>query len=72
MKINKSIKNGKKFNLENDNSILINYINDKLRKKEHFIIPRIAGVENNLIYILITKGINSTTYNWIKNTAKTM
>ena len=72
LKINKSINNGKKFNLENDNSILINYISDKLKKKEKFIIPRIAGVENNLIYILKTKGINSTTYNWIKNTAKTM
>jgi hypothetical protein len=35
----------------NDNDVLFKYIQRKLEAKEHFIIPRIAGVENNYAYV---------------------
>lgn len=35
----------------NDNQLLINYLNKKISSNENFVIPRIAGVENNVVHI---------------------
>ena len=35
----------------NDNNILIDYLKKKIKKNQKFIIPRIAGVENNVTFI---------------------
>lgn len=40
-----------RFNMEKDNMQLNTYIQEMMDKKELFIIPRIAGVENNVAYI---------------------
>lgn len=41
-----------KYNCFEDNKKLYQYISEKLKKNEHFVIPRIAGIENNFIFIV--------------------
>lgn len=35
-----------------DNEKFIKYLNKKIKKNEHFVIPRVAGVENNVAHIV--------------------
>ena len=66
-----------RFNMENDNNVLNKYLIDTISSGKHFIIPRIAGIENN--YALMGEHIDRhngivpneyTTY--IQNTIPTM
>tara|TARA_Y100000591_G_C21840895_1_gene705568 strand:- start:1047 stop:2804 length:1758 start_codon:yes stop_codon:yes gene_type:complete len=34
-----------------DNELFIEYLSKKIKKNENFVIPRIAGVENNVVYV---------------------
>ncbi len=43
--------NCSRYGLINENDILYNYINDCIKQNKQFIIPRIAGVENDVAYI---------------------
>lgn len=66
-----------RFNMKRDNSFLNEYIKNKIAKGEHFVIPRIAGIENQVAlmgYNLIkNKGeMHSSTVNYLKNAIKTM
>lgn len=49
------------YNIQYENDNLFNYVSGKLEKGETFIIPRIAGVENDLAYygVAIGQGIIS-------------
>jgi hypothetical protein len=40
-----------RFTMKKDNNDLNTYIKTKLQKNEHFIIPRIAGIENEVAFI---------------------
>jgi hypothetical protein len=62
-----------KYNM-NDNNILSNYIKRKLLLNEIFIIPRIAGIENNYAfygYLSLTT-FNKNIKSYFQNTIKTM
>lgn len=48
---------GERFDTVGENNILYNYISDKIIKNNIFIIPIIAGVENNLIHKVATNSI---------------
>jgi len=49
-----------------DNEILIEYLNKKIQNNENFIIPRVAGVENNVAHI--TYNLNQQTNNVLYDT----
>ena len=38
------------YNFYDENQTLTNYIQQKIKTKQHFIIPRLAGIENNLAH----------------------
>ena len=38
-----------RFNILQENNRLFTYLNDKISNNKHFIIPRIAGIENNYV-----------------------
>lgn len=38
------------YNFKNENKTLSNYIQESLANNKHFIIPRLAGIENNLTH----------------------
>jgi hypothetical protein len=44
-----STENGGKYNITEDTNSLYDYVENKLHKNETFIIPRIAGIENNVV-----------------------
>ena len=48
----------KTYNINNANNCLTQYLNNKIKNNEKFVIPRIAGEENNFVYntILINEG----------------
>lgn len=48
------------------NLILINYLKEKIKNKENFVIPRIAGIENRVAYCV--NMINNETENSLYNT----
>lgn len=52
IKMYKETNSLQKFTL-NDNNVLRDYISRKLSKDEPFVIPRIAGVENNFAYLAL-------------------
>ena len=49
------------FNIIHENNSIFNYINNKVNNKEKFIIPRIAGIENELAVggAIIKQGIDT-------------
>lgn len=44
-------KNYSKYDLYKDNKILYKYLSDKIKNNQPFVIPRIAGIENNVMFI---------------------
>ena len=44
-----AIQNGNRYDIRKDTDRLFNYVREKLTKKEPFVIPRIAGIENQLV-----------------------
>ena len=62
-----------KFNM-NDNKFLYNYIKRKLLLNDNFIIPRIAGIENNYAYYgnIINYKYDMNIDNYFKNTIHVM
>ena len=38
------------YNIKNENEIFGNYIKEKIKNNNYFIIPRLAGIENNLAH----------------------
>ena len=44
-----TIQNGNRYDIRKDTDRLFNYVREKLEKREHFVIPRIAGIENQLV-----------------------
>ena len=68
-------KNWWRFNIGEENNQLTNYLKNKINNNEKFIIPRIAGVENNFVLLGIKLMQNQITQNemtYIKNVSKTM
>ena len=65
-----------RFNIIEENLHLFNYIKNKLNNNKNFIIPRIAGVENNYaqigMSIINNKNVGQNEMNYIKNTIGTM
>ena len=65
-----------RFNIIEENLQLFNYIKNKLNNNKNFIIPRIAGVENNYaqigMSIINNKNVGNNEMNYIKNTIGTM
>lgn len=65
-----------RFNIIEENLQLFNYIKNKLNNNKNFIIPRIAGVENNYaqigMSIINNKNVGENEMNYIKNTIGTM
>ena len=65
-----------RFNIIEENLQLFNYIKNKLNNNKNFIIPRIAGVENNYaqmgMSILNNRKVGDNEMNYIKNTIGTM
>jgi len=63
------------INIGEENNQLTNYLKNKINNNEKFIIPRIAGVENNFVLLGIKLMQNQITQNemtYIKNVSKTM
>lgn len=46
-----STQNYSKYDTYKDNKKLYNYISEKFKNNQTFVIPRIAGVENNVVFI---------------------
>ena len=44
-----AIQNGNRYDIRKDTYRLFNYVREKLTKKDPFVIPRIAGIENQLV-----------------------
>jgi len=66
-------KNNISFNILLDNERFCNYINEKIINNIPFIIPRIAGIENNIAYYsLLLQNKNSIQPNILNNQLKTM
>jgi hypothetical protein len=64
-----------RFNMEIDNNNLFDYIKNQFDKREHFIIPRIAGIENNYAFIgnmIKNNSIPGSALGYIKTTLPTM
>lgn len=64
-----------RFNMEVDNIALIKYISNQFNKNEKFIIPRIAGIENNYAFIgnmMKSNSVQKTALDYIKKTLDTM
>jgi len=56
----------------NDHTILIDYLNKKIKNKENFVIPRIAGAENNFIHVIymLNKKLDNKLFNLVNGTEK--
>jgi hypothetical protein len=66
-------KNNISFNILLDNERFCNYINEKIINNIPFIIPRIAGIENNIAYYsILLQNKNSIQSNILNNQLKTM
>ena len=62
----KHIRNGNRYDIRKDTNVLFSYVREKLKKNEPFVIPRIAGIENQLsVNIAILS--NGTYLNIMKN-----
>ncbi|ANS04291.1 hypothetical protein [uncultured Mediterranean phage] len=44
-----TIQNGNRYDIRKDTDRLFNYVREKLTKKAPFVIPRIAGIENQIV-----------------------
>ena len=64
------------FHFGDENAVLYNYISDKLNKNEKFLLPRMAGIENNyaMIGALIQQAgkLEQNHADYIKKTSGTM
>jgi hypothetical protein len=62
------------YNLQYENDNIFNYVSGKLERKEPFIMPRIAGIENNLAYfaMAVTHGLTTEKDFMEKNGARLM
>ena len=68
-------KNWWRFNIVEENNRFKEYLDDKIINNKHFIIPRIAGVENNFVELgvyLMQNQINKQQMSNIHNGIKTM
>ena len=64
-----------RFNIREENNYLRNYIEDKLRNNKQFIMPRVAGIENNFVELgvgLIHNKITQKQQTYLQNSMKTM
>jgi len=66
-----------RFNMDADNKNLQNYLKNIIHKNDNFIIPRIAGIENNVAYLgyemMKNKGVlEASKINYLKNAVKIM
>jgi hypothetical protein len=63
------------YNFKNSNTILFDYITKKMSRKEHFIIPRIAGIENEyalLAHYIQEQGMTKKYEDIMKHTLEKM
>ena len=68
-------KNWWRFNIGEENHHLREYIEDKLKNNQHFIMPRIAGIENNFVELGVGLMQNHSTKEqiaYLQNGMKTM
>ena len=58
----------------NDNQKLIDYLNKKIKNNENFVIPRIAGVENNVVHVMynLNQKVENRFYDIYMNNNKTI
>ena len=61
-----AIQNGNRYDIRKGTDKLFNYVREKLTKKEPFVIPRVAGVENQVVQNLFISNQNYINQN-IKN-----
>ena len=66
-----------RFNMSKDSDALNNYLKEAIMKNERFIIPRIAGIENNVAHLghMFNKNngpLNTSATTYLKGAVKTM
>jgi hypothetical protein len=49
--VKKFFRENERYNMENDNKNLISYLNEKIKQNRNFVIPRFAGIENEIALI---------------------
>ena len=61
-----AIQNGNRYDIRKGTDKLFNYVREKLMKKEPFVIPRIAGIEQRFVYFIATRKMNFANIQWVK------
>jgi len=61
-----AIQDGNRYDIRKDTDKLFNYVREKLMKKEPFVIPRIAGIEQRFVYFIATRKMNFANIQWVK------
>ena len=64
-----------RYNIQEENNNLRSYLEDKIKNNSIFLLPRIAGIENNFAYLGVCVANNKLTkdqYTYITNVSKSM
>jgi hypothetical protein len=64
-----------RYNINEENNQLRNYLEEKLKTNQPFLIPRIAGIENNFAYLgvcITNNKITNEQFSYIKNVVSAM